>query len=182
VSAIGRTGVGVADYEDFIQTDAAINPGNSGGGLVDTRGELVGINTAILSQSGGYQGIGFAVPSNLARRIADDLIRHGEVQRGSIGMMRFVTLTPELAEEYGRPAGRRHRRVQRAAGGRRRAPAEAAAGRAGGNHGRHPGAARGQDAHRESTCRPARAAGTGVTEGASAVSSSRVCLGGGRQR
>ena len=101
VSAIGRTGVGVADYEDFIQTDAAINPGNSGGGLVDTRGELVGINTAILSQSGGYQGIGFAVPSNLARRIADDLIRHGEVQRGSIGMMRFVTLTPELAEEYG---------------------------------------------------------------------------------
>jgi serine protease Do len=101
VSAIGRTGVGVADYEDFIQTDAAINPGNSGGGLVNTRGELVGINTAILSQSGGYQGIGFAVPSNLARRIADDLIRHGEVQRGSIGMMRFVTLTPELAEEYG---------------------------------------------------------------------------------
>ncbi len=100
VSAIGRTGVGVADYEDFIQTDAAINPGNSGGGLVDTRGELVGINTAILSQSGGYQGIGFAVPSNLARRIADDLIRHGEVQRGSIGMMRFVTLTPELAQEY----------------------------------------------------------------------------------
>ena len=101
VSAIGRTGVGVADYEDFIQTDAAINPGNSGGGLVDTRGNLVGINTAILSQSGGYQGIGFAVPSNLARRIADDLIRHGEVERGSIGMMRFVTLTPELADEYG---------------------------------------------------------------------------------
>jgi len=106
VSAIGRTGVGVADYEDFIQTDAAINPGNSGGGLVDTRGMLVGINTAILSQSGGYQGIGFAVPSNLARRIAEDLIRHGEVQRGSIGMIRFVTLTPELAEEYGTTGNR----------------------------------------------------------------------------
>jgi serine protease Do len=99
VSAVGRTGVGVADYEDFIQTDAAINPGNSGGALVDTRGELVGINTAILSQSGGYQGIGFAVPSNLARRIADDLVRYGEVQRGSIGTIRFVTLTPELAED-----------------------------------------------------------------------------------
>jgi Do/DeqQ family serine protease len=101
VSAIGRTGVGISDYEDFIQTDAAINPGNSGGGLVDTNGQLVGINTAILSQSGGYQGVGFAVPSNLARRIADDLIRYGEVQRGSIGMIRFVTLTPVLAEELG---------------------------------------------------------------------------------
>ena len=101
VSAIGRAGLGVSDYEDFIQTDAAINPGNSGGGLVDARGDLIGINTAILTESGGSQGVGFAVPSNLARRIADDLIRYGEVQRGSIGMIRFATLTPALAEELG---------------------------------------------------------------------------------
>ncbi len=99
VSAIGRTGVGVADYEDFIQTDAAINPGNSGGALVNARGELIGINTAIYSQSGGYQGVGFAVPSNLARRVADDLIRYGEVRRGSIGPTRLATLTPELANQ-----------------------------------------------------------------------------------
>jgi serine protease Do len=101
VSAVGRTGVGVADYEDFIQTDAAINPGNSGGGLIDAKGEVVGINTAILSQSGGYQGVGFAVPSNLARRIALDLIQYGEVRRGSMGAMRLVTLTPELADQLG---------------------------------------------------------------------------------
>ncbi|RPJ71606.1 MAG: PDZ domain-containing protein [Acidobacteria bacterium] len=101
VSAIGRAGLGVSEYEDFIQTDAAINPGNSGGGLVDTRGELIGINTAILSEGGGSNGVGFAVPSNLARRIADELIRYGEVRRGSIGMVRFVTLTPELAEQLG---------------------------------------------------------------------------------
>ena len=82
VSALGRTNVGIAAYEDFIQTDAAINPGNSGGALVNTRGELVGINTAIFSQSGGYQGIGFAVPSNLARRVVDDLNQYGEVRRG----------------------------------------------------------------------------------------------------
>src|SRR5262245_7821508 len=73
VSATGRANVGFAEYEDFIQTDAAINPGNSGGALINTRGELVGINTGIFSQSGGYQGIGFAVPSNLARHIVDDL-------------------------------------------------------------------------------------------------------------
>src|SRR6266700_348187 len=74
VSALGRTSLGISGYEDFIQTDAAINPGNSGGALVNARGELVGINTAIFSQSGGYQGIGFAVPSNLARRVIDDLM------------------------------------------------------------------------------------------------------------
>ena len=73
VSALGRAGVGISTYEDFIQTDAAINPGNSGGALINSRGELVGINTAIFSQSGGYQGIGFAVPSNLVRRVVDDL-------------------------------------------------------------------------------------------------------------
>ena len=82
VSATGRANMGFAQYEDFIQTDAAINPGNSGGALVNTRGELVGINTGIYSESGGYQGIGFAVPSNLARRIVDDLMKFGEVRRG----------------------------------------------------------------------------------------------------
>ena len=86
VSATGRANVGFADYEDFIQTDAAINPGNSGGALINTRGELVGINTGIFSQSGGYQGIGFAVPSNLARHVVDDLMKYGEVRRGSIGL------------------------------------------------------------------------------------------------
>jgi Do/DeqQ family serine protease len=101
VSAVGRANVGVADYEDFIQTDAAINPGNSGGALVDAQGNLVGINTAILSESGGYQGVGFAVPSNLARRVIDDLLRYGEVRRGSIGAMQVVPLTPQLAEQLG---------------------------------------------------------------------------------
>src|SRR5580765_123057 len=84
VSATGRTNVGFADYEDFIQTDAAINPGNSGGALINTRGELVGINTGIFSQSGGYQGIGFAVPSQLVRKVVDDLMKYGEVRRGSV--------------------------------------------------------------------------------------------------
>jgi serine protease Do len=84
VSATGRSNVGFADYEDFIQTDAAINPGNSGGALINSRGELVGINTGIFSQSGGYQGIGFAVPSQLVRRVVDDLMKYGEVRRGSV--------------------------------------------------------------------------------------------------
>ena len=88
VSAVGRTNLGMSAYEDFIQTDAAINPGNSGGALVNARGELIGINTAIFSQSGGYQGIGFAVSSNLARRVFDDLQQFGEVRRGSIGLRR----------------------------------------------------------------------------------------------
>jgi Do/DeqQ family serine protease len=101
VSALGRANVGISQYEDFIQTDAAINPGNSGGALVNGRGELIGINTAIFTQSGGYQGIGFAVPSNLARRIVDDLIRHGQVRRGSIGFMEVAPLTSRLAEELG---------------------------------------------------------------------------------
>jgi len=101
VSAVGRANLGVAGYEDFIQTDAAINPGNSGGALIDARGELVGINTAIYSESGGYQGIGFAVPSNLARRVVDDLLRYGEVRRGSIGALQVTTLTPELASQLG---------------------------------------------------------------------------------
>jgi Do/DeqQ family serine protease len=101
VSATGRANMGFAQYEDFIQTDAAINPGNSGGALVNTRGELVGINTGIYSESGGYQGIGFAVPSNLARRIVDDLMKFGEVRRGTIGYIGVEKLTPQLAEEVG---------------------------------------------------------------------------------
>jgi len=98
VSAIGRTNVGVAAYEDFIQTDAAINPGNSGGALINGRGELVGINTAIYSQSGGYQGVGFAVPSNLARRVMNDLIKYGQVRRGTLGYLQVRELNDGLAQ------------------------------------------------------------------------------------
>jgi len=105
VSALGRR-VGINAYEDFIQTDAAINPGNSGGALVNARGELIGINTAIFSQSGGYQGIGFAVPSNLARRVMDDFLKYGAVRRGTIGFVEFVPLTAQLAEQLGVRADR----------------------------------------------------------------------------
>ena len=101
VSATGRANMGFADYEDFIQTDAAINPGNSGGALINSRGELVGINTGIYSESGGYQGIGFAVPSKLARKVVDDLMQYGAVRRGSIGPLGIEKLTPQLAEEVG---------------------------------------------------------------------------------
>ena len=101
VSALSRTNVGVAAYEDFIQTDAAINPGNSGGALINARGELVGINTAIYSQSGGYQGVGFAVPSNLARRVMNDLIKYGEVRRGTIGSFEFVPMNAHVAQQLG---------------------------------------------------------------------------------
>jgi S1-C subfamily serine protease len=100
ISALGRNSADTP-LVDFIQTDAAINPGNSGGALINRRGELVGINTAIVSQSGGYQGIGLAVPSNLARRVLDDIVRHGSVRRGSIGAVRTVNLTESLAEELG---------------------------------------------------------------------------------
>jgi S1-C subfamily serine protease len=103
VSAVNRNNIGLAQYEDFIQTDAAINPGNSGGALINARGELVGINTAIFSQSGGYQGIGFAVPSNLARKIAADLQQYREVRRGSIGSLTIAPLTTQLARELGAP-------------------------------------------------------------------------------
>jgi Do/DeqQ family serine protease len=103
VSALGRSGMGITAYEDFIQTDAAINPGNSGGALVNARGELVGINTAIFTQSGGYQGIGFAVPSNLVRRIVDELKQYREVRRGSIGYMEVAPLTTGIAAELGAP-------------------------------------------------------------------------------
>ena len=99
ISAVGRANVGIATYEDFIQTDAAINPGNSGGALVNAQGELVGINTAIYSETGGYQGVGFAVPSNLAQRVMNDLIDYGYVRRGSIGYLELTDLTTQLAEQ-----------------------------------------------------------------------------------
>ena len=103
ISALGRANVGITQYEDFIQTDAAINPGNSGGALINGRGELIGINTAIFSQSGGYQGIGFAVPSNLVRRVVDDLTKFGRVRRGSIGYVEVMPLTSRLADELRAP-------------------------------------------------------------------------------
>jgi Do/DeqQ family serine protease len=104
VSALGRSLEGrLATYEDFIQTDAAINPGNSGGALVNARGELIGINTAIFSETGGYQGIGFAVPSNLARHVMDDLLKYGEVQRGTILGISLMALTTQIAEQLGAP-------------------------------------------------------------------------------
>jgi serine protease Do len=101
VSALGRNNLGVSSYEDFIQTDAAINPGNSGGALVNGRGELVGINTVIFSQSGGYQGIGFAVSSNLAKRIFSDLQQYQEVRRGSIGYYDGEPVTTRMANALG---------------------------------------------------------------------------------
>ncbi len=100
VSATGRTAVGITDYEDFIQTDAAINPGNSGGPLVNLDSEVVGINSAIFSRSGGYMGIGFAIPINLARNIANQLIDTGEVSRGFLGIT-IQPLTADLAEAFG---------------------------------------------------------------------------------
>jgi serine protease Do len=103
VSALGRANVGITQYEDFIQTDAAINPGNSGGALINGRGELIGINTAIFSQSGGYQGIGFAVPSNLVRRVVDDLQKFKTVRRGSIGPVEVIPLNARLADELRAP-------------------------------------------------------------------------------
>lgn len=99
VSATGRANVGIADYEDFIQTDAPINPGNSGGALVNIKGELVGINTAIISTTGGYQGIGFAIPSAMAKAVMDSLIKNGKVVRGWLGVS-IQPLTPELAKQF----------------------------------------------------------------------------------
>ncbi|PYS34835.1 MAG: hypothetical protein DMG14_28510 [Acidobacteria bacterium] len=96
VSATGRGGLGIEEYEDFIQTDASINPGNSGGALVNVRGELIGVNTAILSPSGGNLGIGFAVPSNMVRTVMDQIIKTGKVTRGYLGVI-IQDITPELA-------------------------------------------------------------------------------------
>jgi len=100
ISAIGRANVGIVDYEDFIQTDAAINPGNSGGALVNLKGELIGINTAIFSRSGGYMGIGFAIPSTMAKSVMQSLIKHGKVIRGWLGVS-IQDVTPDLAKEFG---------------------------------------------------------------------------------
>ncbi len=100
VSALGRSGLGIEGYEDFIQTDASINPGNSGGALVNLRGELIGINTAIFSRSGGNIGIGFAIPMNVALNIMEQLVENGEVERGFLGV-HMQDLSPELAEAFG---------------------------------------------------------------------------------
>ncbi|NVB80179.1 MAG: PDZ domain-containing protein [Kofleriaceae bacterium] len=104
VSAKGR-GLRIAEYEDFIQTDAAINPGNSGGALVNLKGELVGINTAIASRSGGYQGIGFAIPTNMAKPIMEQLMTDGKVSRGYLGIG-IATVNTAIAKEYKLPASR----------------------------------------------------------------------------
>ncbi len=104
VSALGRSGLGIEGYEDFIQTDASINPGNSGGALVNLRGELVGVNTAILSRSGGNIGIGFAIPINMAQAIMQQLVEHGEVRRGQLGVL-VQDLTPRLAQAFGLERG-----------------------------------------------------------------------------
>ena len=99
VSALGRSGLGIEGYEDFIQTDASINPGNSGGALVNLRGEFIGMNTAILAPNGGNVGIGFAIPSNMAVRIMESLVQHGEVRRGLLGVT-TQDLTPELIKAF----------------------------------------------------------------------------------
>jgi serine protease Do len=103
VSGLARGGFGINNYENFIQTDAAINPGNSGGALVDAEGRLVGINTAIFSHSGGNQGVGFAVPVNMARYVMDRLIKEGKVTRGYLGLSLQPEVTPELAKQFGLP-------------------------------------------------------------------------------
>ena len=100
VSALGRSGINPEGYEDFIQTDASINPGNSGGALVNLSGELVGINTAIISRTGGNIGIGFAIPSNMMKTVMNQLIKYGKVQRGVLGV-NIQTLTPDIAESMG---------------------------------------------------------------------------------
>ncbi len=99
VSALGRSGLGIEGYEDFIQTDASINPGNSGGALVNLRGELVGINTAIIAPGGGNVGIGFAIPTNMSQQIMAQLVKYGEVKRGKLGVS-AQNLTPELAHAF----------------------------------------------------------------------------------
>jgi Do/DeqQ family serine protease len=105
ISALGRSGLGIEGYEDFIQTDASINPGNSGGALVDLGGDLIGVNTAIFSQSGGNIGIGFAIPINMAHEIMTQLIAHGEVKRGQLGAQ-AQDLTPDLVQAFNLQNGR----------------------------------------------------------------------------
>jgi Do/DeqQ family serine protease len=100
VSALGRSNLSIEGFEDFIQTDASINPGNSGGALVNMKGELIGINTAIIGPSGGSVGIGFAIPTNMAKAIETQLVAYGEVKRGHIGVQ-IQDMTPELAKSLG---------------------------------------------------------------------------------
>ena len=102
ISAVGRANMGIVDYENFIQTDAAINPGNSGGALVNLKGELIGINTAIFSRTGGYMGIGFAIPSQMVKNVMQSLISHGKVVRGWLGVS-IQGLTPDLATQFEAP-------------------------------------------------------------------------------
>lgn len=104
ISALGRSGLGIEGYEDFIQTDASINPGNSGGALVNLNGELIGINTAIFSQSGGNIGIGFAIPINMVGDVMQQLVMHGAVKRGRLGAQ-AQDITPELAQAFNLPNG-----------------------------------------------------------------------------
>ena len=104
VSALNKSGIGVNDYEDFIQTDASINPGNSGGALVDSRGALIGINTAIISRTGGNHGIGFAIPSDMAKKIAKELIEKGSIKRGYLGVG-IQDVSDDLKDTYGQKEG-----------------------------------------------------------------------------
>jgi serine protease DegQ len=115
VSALGRNRLGLSTFENFIQTDAAINPGNSGGALVDAQGNLVGINTAIFSRSGGSMGIGFAIPVDTARQVMEALVRDGQVRRGWIGV-EPRDLTPEWPRAFGLPVKRGRADHRRAAG------------------------------------------------------------------
>ncbi|MEO5896678.1 MAG: trypsin-like peptidase domain-containing protein [Vicinamibacterales bacterium] len=103
VSATGRSIDDLTRYEDFIQTDAAINKGNSGGALINARGELIGINSAIYSETGGYQGVGLAVPSNVARKILDELVKNGTVRRGTLVGLQLQEMTTDYAEQLGAP-------------------------------------------------------------------------------
>jgi S1-C subfamily serine protease len=105
VSALGRAGLGTEKYENFIQTDAPINPGNSGGALINSKGELVGINTAIIAPAGGNVGIGFAVPASMVRTVVDQLLKHGSVRRGRIGIA-VQSATPDIARALGVPVER----------------------------------------------------------------------------
>jgi Do/DeqQ family serine protease len=100
ISALGRTNLGFDGYENFIQTDASINPGNSGGALIDLRGHLIGINSAIIAPSGGNVGIGFPIPINMAKKVMDQLIKHGQIKRGLLGVQ-IQDLSPDIAEAMG---------------------------------------------------------------------------------
>ena len=115
ISVVSRVRMGIVDYEDFIQTDAAINLGNSGGALVNLKGELIGINPAIFSQSGGYMGIGFAIPSNMAKGVMQSLIKHGKVIRGWLGVRAISRKI--LGSRSGRPCPDRRGRRAVVAGG-----------------------------------------------------------------